>query len=125
MIINTPAVDRVEDLREDKGVEHKRLEDLLVVPNLRLAAVAEVEDLVTSEMQNENDRRGKDTLTDDLLAHLDREQRSRPTIGFPIKESRRRRVRRKSESSERVHDDVNPEQLHGRQHRRLRCGRHG
>ncbi len=69
-----------------------------------------------TEVEHEDDDNLINGLHHDHLVHLDGEQRCSLLVRLALEQFLRCRVRSESQSSERVHDDVDPEQLYGGQH---------
>ena len=74
-------------------------------------------------MEDEDDDALVDRLPEDLLVHIHVEERRRLLIGLAIEQSGARRIGSQRQSSERVHDNVDPQQLDGRQRAFLVCTR--
>lgn len=113
--VDPPGVDRVEDLAEHEGVEDESVE--LSVPLLDLhvgvGGLVVSENDVAGEVEQEDDEGLVHRLTDDLHAHGRVEQRRGLAVGLAIEDLAAGGIGSEGESGEGVHDDVDPEQLHG------------
>ena len=105
------TVDHVEDLTEDERVEDQSLE-------LRVSATGLVtEDVVSTPVEHEADDDLVTSLTEDHLDHVDVEQGSGGLFGLPVERPLGSRVGSEGEGGESVHDQVDPQELHGGQDR--------
>ena len=73
----------------------------------------ETKDAVAEEVEDEDDDDLVDRLSEDHLDHVSGEESCSAGIWFPIQQRYRGGVGSEGESSEGVHDDIDPEQLNG------------
>ncbi len=109
----------IEDLHPDESVEY-HCSQLFV---LFLSFVAE--DLVTCEIHDECDDQLEDSLADNHLPHVQSNQWCSLAFRFPVQNIPGWRISCESESSEGVHNQVHPEQLHSCENRFLSRGGDG
>ena len=100
--------------------EHEDVEDYGLHNRVVRRRILKTENLQPKKVDDEYDGDLIGRLQKDLLVHVDGEQRCGELVWLSIEKNRRRRIGSKREGSERVHDDVDPEQLDGRQGRCLR-----
>lgn len=81
-------------------------------------------DVFTSKVKNKCDNELVDSLAKNHLPHVDSDQRRRFGIRLPVENAVCGRIRSQSKRSESVHDQIDPEQLHSGQNRRLGGRRH-
>lgn len=77
------------------------------------------EDLVSREIQSQSHRQLVNGLSDNHFPHVQSDQRCRLWLRQPIENLRIRRIGGECESSKRVHDKIDPEQLNWRENRLL------
>lgn len=103
----------VENLHPDESIEDQGSQLIM----LFLSFVAE--DLVTCEIQDECDDQLEDSLADNHLPHVQSNQWCSLALRFPVQNITCWRVGCESESSEGIHNQVHPEQLHSCENRLL------
>jgi hypothetical protein len=70
-------------------------------------------DALTGEHECEENHELIDRVTEDVLAHRSRDQRTRATVGFAFQQILRRHLGRQGQRRQRVHDQIHPQHLHG------------
>ena len=111
------AVDEVEDLHEDEGVEDQREVLLLVsaLSGLVRSGVGEVEDVLAHVHNDHHDSCHKDHHSKDLAVHL--RGHDVALTSLVLGDVSGRAGRGQGQSSEDVHNQVDPDKLHWVQHR--------
>lgn len=102
----------VENLHPHKSVENQSFHMIFVV----------IQD--ATKVKNKCDNKLVDSLTNNHLPHVDSDQRRRFGVRLPVENTVCGRVSSQSKCSEGVHDQIDPEQLHGGQDRSLFCRGH-
>lgn len=110
LVVKTTIVEFVEDLHPDKCVEDHSIE-------LELPIWAISENASTGKVEDECDDKLKDCLTDNHLPHIDGDEWCLLASGFAVQDLWGWWISGKSKSSQRVHDQVNPEKLDSSQNR--------
>lgn len=124
LVVETSAVDRVEDLHEHERVEDERAQLGMFLRLLIRRKTKVAKYRVPSKVEDQDDDDLVDRLPEDHLVHVDAEQRGTRMIRFAVEKCGMCRVSGEGQGSERVHDDVDPQQLHGGECRSLRIRRH-
>ena len=115
--IQSPTVGQIEDLGKHKYVEHKGLQNSSIVfVDARIASMRiDTKYPPSQEMKHKDDNDLIYRLEEDLLIHVHCKQRNRL---FPVvsdQKSLTSRVGDQCQGSECVHNDADPEKLHGRE----------
>ena len=118
-VIEPAVVQCVEDLHPDEGVEDQGWQLLPLV----FAVVAE--DRLAGKVEDKGDDQLVNCLTDDHLPHPQGDERSRLRVRLPVKKAACWGIGCEGQCGERVHDEVDPEQLNSSQHRGLVVARYG
>ena len=117
--VDLAAVDFVEQGHEHEDVEDHRevlrwLEDVV-----HRSAVVHVEDGRPEKQHEEHHGELVDGVTDDVLHHVSRDQRSCSPVRFTREQFFCGHFRGQCQRGQRVHDEIDPEHLHGTQRRLL------
>eukprot|EP01136_Pigoraptor_vietnamica_P010646 Opistho-1_new@48532 len=127
LAVNLARVDLVEHLHLHKRVEDDRvvLRGLGIrrVRLVQLATARHVEDLLPDKDEDEHDGQLVYRLAQHHQHHAAREERLVASVRLALQQRVRGRLRREGERRKRVHDEVDPQQLHGRQRRLLEHNR--
>ena len=115
LLVQPPAINGVENLRKDESIEDQGLNGaVMIFIHSVVVGMLEAENLEAGKMEYKGDGDLVNRLAHDLLVHVDGEQRCTLLVRFAIQEGLRSRVSGEGEGCERVHDDVDPQQLNSR-----------
>lgn len=107
-VVETSVVEDVEDLHPYESVEDDGVKLELLVWVGEVVA----ENGTTGEVEDKDGGELVDILASDLFPHSCGDERLVPALGRAVQDLFRRRVGGKSERRKRVHDEIDPEQLH-------------
>ena len=112
LVVEAAVVEDVEDLHPDEAVEDEGVELELYVRVGKVVA----EDIATGKVEHEDDGDLVDVLTHDLLPHGDCDERT-STLGWAVENLFGRRVGGEGKGCKGIHNEVDPEELYGPEHR--------
>lgn len=107
LVVETTVVELVEDLHPDESVKDHGVELKL----LGWVGSVILEDLGSGKVEDEGDNELEDGLTDDHLPHVDGDEWCLLTSWLAVENLWSWRIGGKGQSSESVHDQVDPQQL--------------